>query len=311
MADWEQTLNSWAKPASDTEDEKRDRTERMITDAIRKDFASTHVDVYAKGSYANNTNVRLDSDVDIAVEFTERFYFDATDGRNAQQLEIVPSPYPYMPAQFKDDVEATLVAKFGRAAITRGNKALHVCEKSSRLSADVVPCFTYKLYPRYDLIASLLGPQQPALGVKLFPDRGPPIINWPRQQAANSTRKNNETGRRYKRIVRMLKRLENDLVEQRRSPVVPSYLIECLVYNVANARIQDFLASLFGGGYHRSVRNVILDAYEMVKDDQRAASMVEVNGIKPLFFAEQPWMRQQAMGFLTRVWNELDLAQVS
>lgn len=312
MANWEETLSSWAKPASDTEDEKRDRTERMITEAIRKAFSPSHVAIKAKGSYANSTNVRLDSDVDINVEFTDIFYFDAEDGRTPEQLGINPPAYPYTPDRFKDDVEALLVARFDRTAVTRGNRAIHVREKSSRLSADVVPCFTYKLYPRYDVFATaVFGQQKPTLGVKLFPDRGAAIINWPAQQAANGNRKNNDTGRRYKRLVRILKHLENELVAQGRSPVVASYLIECLVYNIANSRIQDFLASLFGGGYQRSVRNVVLDAYEMLKDDQRAAQMVEVNGIKQLFAGQQPWTREQAMAFLTVAWNHLDLEKVA
>ena len=307
MTSWEDTLRSWARPASETEDEKRDRTERMIRDAVRTVFAPTDVDIYAKGSYANNTNVRADSDVDIAVEFTNIVYVDSDDGRTPAQLGYGPSAFNYLPSKFKTDVEDALVANFGRTAVTRGGKALHVREKTSRLSADVVPCFTYKRH--YSVYADLLS-QQPRVGVKLFPDAGGEIINWPRQQAENGNRKNSETGRRYKRIVRILKHLENELVARRRCAVVPSYLIECLVYNVENMRICDLIA-LFGDGYHRCVRNVVQDAYQMVQNDHLAGKMVEVNGIKPLFALGQPWTRQQALGFLELAWGELDLAQVA
>ena len=72
MTNWDDLLLSWTKPASDNEEGKRDRTQREIKAAIdahpRLGHESVHV--YAKGSYANNTNVRLDSDVDIDVEYT-------------------------------------------------------------------------------------------------------------------------------------------------------------------------------------------------------------------------------------------------
>jgi hypothetical protein len=69
--DWESTFRRWKNPPSDTEDAKRDRTEREIQDALRASdqLTSATMSVYAKGSYKNNTNVRLDYDVDIAAEY--------------------------------------------------------------------------------------------------------------------------------------------------------------------------------------------------------------------------------------------------
>jgi tRNA nucleotidyltransferase (CCA-adding enzyme) len=63
----EDKLAAWTRPSSDTEQDKQDRTERMIRQAIDSHaaFSNCSLKVYAKGSYANNTNVRSDSDVDI------------------------------------------------------------------------------------------------------------------------------------------------------------------------------------------------------------------------------------------------------
>jgi tRNA nucleotidyltransferase (CCA-adding enzyme) len=83
--DWEPWLQNSAKPPSDTEDSKAEATEEQIREALTdygpledRDYA-----VYVKGSYANNTNVRLDYDVDIAVEYRGFFYskmaFDLKD----------------------------------------------------------------------------------------------------------------------------------------------------------------------------------------------------------------------------------------
>lgn len=76
---WEQTtFRDWSKPSSDTEVDKCDRAERIFKQAS----AEVDVRTYTKGSYASNTNVRLDSDVDVAVELRRSFYFntDAVPG---------------------------------------------------------------------------------------------------------------------------------------------------------------------------------------------------------------------------------------
>lgn len=74
----EDQLSRWTEPSSDTEQDKQERTERMIREAIdaHTPFKDCSLKVYAKGSYANNTNVRADSDVDIAVECTEVEYWE-------------------------------------------------------------------------------------------------------------------------------------------------------------------------------------------------------------------------------------------
>ncbi|MNQ58173.1 hypothetical protein D3C85_723630 [compost metagenome] len=59
----ENKLSGWTGPSSDTEQDKQDRTERMIRQAIdsHEPFNNCSLKVYAKGSYANNTNVRSDN----------------------------------------------------------------------------------------------------------------------------------------------------------------------------------------------------------------------------------------------------------
>ena len=66
----EDKLAGWIGPSSATEQDKQDRTERMVKEAISawSGLATANLSVYAKGSYPNNTNVRTDSDVDIAVQ---------------------------------------------------------------------------------------------------------------------------------------------------------------------------------------------------------------------------------------------------
>src|SRR5438132_13335460 len=82
-------LSSWILPSSQDEQDRQDRDERMIPAAINQHtpFANTPIEVYAKGSYANNTNVRNDSDVDIGVECHDCMYVDYAQG-------VTPSAAP-------------------------------------------------------------------------------------------------------------------------------------------------------------------------------------------------------------------------
>lgn len=79
----EEKLEGWTGPSSPTEKDKQERTERMIREAFdaheefdgyRSKFA-----IYAKGSYANNTNVKSDSDVDIVIECKDVYYWEEHD----------------------------------------------------------------------------------------------------------------------------------------------------------------------------------------------------------------------------------------
>ena len=90
----EDQLKGWTGPSSPTEQDKQDRTERMVREAVaaHKAFAGCSLTVYAKGSYANNTNVRTDSDVDIAVQCHEAEYWDeATPGTHKSSGSYISS----------------------------------------------------------------------------------------------------------------------------------------------------------------------------------------------------------------------------
>jgi tRNA nucleotidyltransferase (CCA-adding enzyme) len=61
------TFESWARGPTDTEAAKCENAECVIHKAISASpaLAKRNVQVFAQGSYRNNTNVRLDSDVDV------------------------------------------------------------------------------------------------------------------------------------------------------------------------------------------------------------------------------------------------------
>ncbi|MGH9196228.1 MAG: nucleotidyltransferase domain-containing protein [Acidimicrobiia bacterium] len=143
--DWDSWLQTASGPASATEEQERDRTERRIREAITaaNDLPSS-VRVYAKGSYANNTNVRRDADVDIAVEWNNTIRvrtWSATEGMTPEQLGYTPASEPVTPQDFRRRVEQALKNGFGSTAVdAKPDKCIGVAADSTTLDADVVPC---------------------------------------------------------------------------------------------------------------------------------------------------------------------------
>jgi hypothetical protein len=172
---------------------------------------------------------------------------------------------------------------FGSGSVTRHDRCLTVRETSRSLAADAVPCFTFRSYS---------GDVSPTYreGVVIYPDSGGRTDNYPRQNYENGVAKNIATGRRYKKVVRILKRLENELVEKGLSNPVRSYLVECLVYNVANPLFNHSTLT-------EDVRKALVSIYGATTDDDHARELLEVNEVKYLFRPGQRWTRQQANDF--------------
>ena len=303
MATWEDKLRSWVKPSSEHEDGKRDRTEGEIKKALSASPRLKGVEyrVYAKGSYANNTNVRLDYDVDIAVECTEFCYHEVSQAAMSQKDAIDAKFSPYgkdygLPA-FKNDIEAALVAAYGKSAITRGNVALRVRERKTTLPADVVPCCGFRLVTGMDRRGNL----STLHGTRLRPDKGSDITNWPQQQLDNGIEKNKKTNHRYKFMVRALKRLETELVNEGKLPgELPSFLMECLVYNVPNDRFNHKT-------YLKDMREVLAYIFNQTLKYEKCEDWLEVSERKYLFRTSQPWTWQQAHALADQAWDYMGL----
>ncbi len=129
----EEKLSSWTGPSSDSEQEKQDRTERMIREAIdaHRAFEDCALAVFAKGSYANNTNVRADSDVDIAVECTEAEYWEEAAGA-ARKLD----QYAARKVDHLRDIHSTLVLSPGLFSQQPGGAIGRSSARARRLAAD-------------------------------------------------------------------------------------------------------------------------------------------------------------------------------
>ncbi|MFQ3801034.1 nucleotidyltransferase domain-containing protein (plasmid) [Staphylococcus equorum] len=100
---------------------------------MKKSSASYKINIFVKGSYANNTNVRQNSDVDIAIVREDVFYtqFKGVNRENYNFTQANESPFAY-----KDEVEKALKQKFDSADIQRGNKAIRINGNTYRKEAD-------------------------------------------------------------------------------------------------------------------------------------------------------------------------------
>jgi hypothetical protein len=283
----EDQLSGWTSPSSDTEKEKQDRTERMIREAIdsHEPFNSCSLKIFAKGSYANNTNVRLDSDVDIAVECTKVLYW----GESEQGSHTPGKPYEgiWTPAKLRAELLAAMKVKFPDQIDSTGSTAIQVNSSSARVDADVVPCFSFQYYMKSGVRA----------GTKIFKPDGSSIVNYPVQQLENGIAKNKQTGYSYKKGARLLKRIENVMAEDGIFRELPSFFIECLAYNCPN--------SVFAhSSWTERLRGMLFHIWDQLKGDEPSTERwVEVNDCYFLFHQGQKWSRKDGREFAKAAWN--------
>ncbi|WP_181019645.1 nucleotidyltransferase domain-containing protein [Nonomuraea typhae] len=261
----------------------------MIKNAVEEHspFSGISISIYAKGSYANNTNVKRDSDVDVVVECNECFYYDfapemtSADVGYAKQY-VRPYEGPWHSDLWRKEVVAALTNKFGDSGVdTSGNIAINIAEVvGSRPNADVVPSYPHRRFKDAALTTW-------ALGSHVVGRDSSDVVNWPNQQLENGRAKNTRTGGRYKNMVRALKNVENVLAEADLLDDLPSYLMECLVYNVADD-------SLKNGSLDDAFQQVLLDLAVPLVAADGANDWVEPNEIKKLFGDHQKWAARDA-----------------
>ncbi|MEV5899746.1 hypothetical protein [Streptomyces sp. NPDC052127] len=290
-------LARWKNPPSAAEEQRLERARRMVTRAVQQhpQFAGLGLSVEAKGSWANNTNVSSDSDVDIKVEFTQRVYQGSSaSGMNFWELALHPNSYkgPWTPEAFRQELGVALKGVSSAVDATH-NVAFYVPDvPGSRPSTDVVPCFTYVLQSGWG--------RPTAQGTVVFTKDGKHIVNWSHQQLINGREKNKRTGHRYKFAVRALKAIENDLVQLGEIKDLPSYFMECLIYNVPDSVLTtDSLDTAFKGAL-ANLRQQF--SFWLGNSD----ALVEPNEIKKLFQSGQKWKPDDARQLLDAAWHYLN-----
>jgi hypothetical protein len=112
--------------------------------------------------------------------------------------------------------------------------------------------------------------------------------------------KNRATGNRFKYITRVIKRIRYKMEDDGNAAAtpIPSYFIECLVYNAPD--------NCFSSpSYVSDVRMVLTHLFNNTSQHDTCNEWLEVNRLKYLFNWTQPWTRQQGFNFVSAVWDYL------
>jgi len=304
---WNDRLAHWERPASDSEETVIERAADMVRTALDANATLRReaIIVAPQGSYFNNTNVRVDSDMDlrvvhpllhveyapnVAVDYARVVLGISDSGRTfGQVLQLMRS-----------EIVAELGNAFGRGHVDgAGKKAIRIKGiPGTRAPTDVVPSF------RHCRVTwnTARGAYDVEEGIAILSTDGRITVNFPEQHHANGIAKRANTRHRFKRNVRMLKRLAGELEElgTLAAKRAPSFLIECLTYAVED---RHFLVEE-DDRLDRLLR-ITNRMCELLSDNAWAAAATEINGIKSLFSEAQAWTRNDAILFATSAWVRL------
>ncbi len=208
-------------------------------------YASKQYVVYLQGSYGNDTNIRGDSDVDVVIQLDSTFHWNL-DRLSPDQIQAYHQAYSgatYTFADFKEGVAAQLKSKYGQQQVTEGNKSVKIRGASGRLGTDVVVCCQYRDYHWFKSLYD----ERYDEGIYFKSAAGQEIVNYPGYHSKNCTSKHQNTGNRFKPMVRIVKNMRGHLVENSviGNDLAPSYFIEGLLYNVPDDQFNGDFATTF------------------------------------------------------------------
>jgi hypothetical protein len=251
----EELLKAYAAPLSVTEDKKCHNAIDMVREALKalgftddskpitkmltETYAYTlemrnvtlgrNVKIFIQGSYANDTNVRTESDVDIAVVQEDTFTPIYRAGVTGSNYGFIDAPVPAK--SFKNEVQECLVYKFG-PDVERKNKSIKVYGNTYRKDADTVPCQRHRDYRNdfHNNADNYIG------GIVITADDGERIRNYPEQHIVNGRKKNTDTNYYYKKMVRIIKKMRYIMEDWKYPSVknVSSFGLESLLWNLPN-----------------------------------------------------------------------------
>ena len=279
----EKQICKMASPISQSEDEKCKNAIRMVRDAMKKlnytddgkDIRSYIAESYSyaldlrqqyngkkitllvQGSYANKTNIPAESDVDVGVTDSNYGFTDGT----------------FSVSELKDEVQKALNQHFGYRGVERHDKCIKVTGNTYRVDADVVPAYRHRDYSndyRNDA-NNYIG------GIEIRPDSGGRIINYPEQHIKLGVTKNKVTKYNFKKCVRIIKEMREDMAENgcSISSKISSFGLESLLWNVDESAYTKYSSIL---------RYTFDEVVCFLKNDfSNFSKYTEANGIKQLF----------------------------
>ena len=287
----ENQLEIWAKPGSQAKYKDAHESIRKALEAYDWPNEKPTYEVYLQGSYKNSTTTRSNSDVDVVVQLNSSFRYDSTNLKKHEKdaLKNDFNDVTYHWDDFRSDVFNALNVK-NSLTINQGNKCINV--KTPYLDADVVVCMQHRLYEKY-----LNFQDQKYIEGMIFKSHDGWIVNYPKQHDENGTLKSKNTNGNYYPAVRIFKNIKSQLIDKNiiSKEEVPSYFIECLLYNVPDSN--------FDPTYWKTIYNILL-----YLNQQEIKNFKCQNGITSLFGdSSDQWSVTNAKKFVSgaiSLWNK-------
>lgn len=284
-------LELYAAPLSKTEDDKCKHAIEAIKDALqnigytddnkgvsllesetlaysvslRDKYSPNRLKIFVQGSYANNTCVRNESDVDIAIVREDIYEYAFGSTFSSSSTDRIDEA-----KKLKDAVERALRNAFPYQ-VKRGNKSIKVDGNTYRKQSDVVPCVSMHYYYRSHLQDYVTHHD----GVIIFADDGTIVKNFPKQHIINGKIKNKNTNYYYKKMVRIMKKMRYLMSDfgYNCANEVSSFGLESLVWNIPDSCFTQYVT--YGFEFQEIINYLYSHKYEFPK-------YFEANGIKPL-----------------------------
>lgn len=287
----EEQLKLFTKPLSETEKESCERALRMIKDVFKKhnfiesssqflnreDGISTtlllgenlQISIFIQGSYANNTNVKSNSDIDIAVVLESIFVGNFSMLSTANDLGFIAVDFNFQ--CYKNKI-VEILKTFFCEEVEVGAKSIKIRGNTSRVKADVVPLQRFRDYANPLSTNSNIYTK----GVILYDSNNNPIINYPESHIEKGRYKNIITNSYYKKLVRICKsillQMKNDNI--REAEGLSSFLIESLLFNIPD--------NIFISEDTYQLKLILIINY-LLSEGENIKAWKEANDIKPLF----------------------------
>lgn len=272
----ESQLEGFTQPISESENQRCENMIKMVKEAVEYYYYETrdyivninNYEIFLQGSYANNTNVKQNSDVDICVMYKNVFNYRIPEGVSLNG-SYNDSTLDYF--TLRNMIKNALSKKFGSDRVIDKNKSIRILSNSYTTEADVVVAFQYRYY---------INGNDYLEGISYKALDGASVVNYPKLHIKNGNDKNTETNHMYKKMVRIFKKIMYDMQDNNiyESKEVKGFVIECMVYNINNKDIYQYIATKYTDNLKR-----MADAFI----NESMISWIEVNEIKYLFGIEK------------------------
>lgn len=232
MAISESQLETWSHQGSITQSKTTYSTIKSALEKSDSSYRGQSFEVFLQGSYGNDTNIYNESDVDLVIRLDSIMRSDLSklseEQKNAYHRTYPKATYTF--DEFKKGVIDQLVTSIGKNDVVPGNKAVKIKANGSRRNADVVICYQYRRYISFNNIKD----QEYVPGIIFPTTTSGEIINYPKKHSENCTTNHQATSSMFKPMVRILKNMRTQMVEEGRlrDGAAPSYYLEGLFYNV-------------------------------------------------------------------------------